>query len=113
MSFLKSWLFGGYTLPNVTLTPTEEKVENKNENKIEDKVFNIKELATIVKESKNNLITISLLSTILSDPITIQIQKKDEYNFMKNKILQIHLFQLIKKENKIIPENFNEFKIVN
>ncbi len=77
MSFLKSWLFGGNILPNVTLPPTEEKVEDKVENKLEnqidDKIFDIKELAKIVKESKNNLLNISLLSTTLSDSINITI----------------------------------------
>ena len=115
MSFLKSWLFGT-SLPVVTLSDkneTESKSEVEVKSETEDKIYPINELATLVKKFKNNILSLSFILIDKETPVEVNLEKKQEYNFMKNKILYIHLSQLLKKEYNIIINENTTFKLLN
>lgn len=117
MSFLKSWLFGT-SLPVVTLSDKNEteskiEVEVKSETEAKDKIYPINELATLVKKFKNNILSLSFNLIDKETPVEVNLEKKQEYNFMKNKILYIHLSQLLKKEYNIIINENTTFKLLN
>ena len=104
--------------PKIETKKAEVKVETKKvETKVEAKKveieYDIKELATIVKSIKKDALTLCLFNNDKSYTTTsVNFLINEEYYFMKNKFLNLHLLQLFKKQYKIDTEKITKFKII-